>query len=47
LLGQEKYAEAEPLPISGYEGLQKLSPAISAETDLSGAGQRLVRLYTA
>jgi hypothetical protein len=47
LLGQEKYAEAEPLLISGYEGLRKLSPAISVEANLPEAGQRLVRLYTA
>jgi tetratricopeptide (TPR) repeat protein/tRNA A-37 threonylcarbamoyl transferase component Bud32 len=47
LLGQGKYAEAEPLLISGYEGLRKLSPAISAEANFPEAGQRLVRLYTA
>jgi tRNA A-37 threonylcarbamoyl transferase component Bud32 len=47
LLGQGKYAEAEPLLISGYEGLQKLSPAISAEANLPDAGLRIVRLYTA
>jgi len=46
LLGQGKYAEAEPLMISGYEGLQKLSPAISVEANLPEAGQRLVQLYT-
>ena len=47
LLGQGKYAEAEPLLISGYEGLQKLSPAISVEANLPEAGERLVRLYIA
>jgi hypothetical protein len=47
LRGQGKYAEAEPLLISGYEGLQKLSPAISAEANFPEAGQRLMRLYTA
>jgi tetratricopeptide (TPR) repeat protein len=46
LLGQGKYAEAEPLLISGYEGLKKLSPAISVDTNLPEAGQRLVRLYS-
>ena len=45
LLGQGKYAEAETLLISGYEGLDKLSPAISVEANLPEAGQRLVRLY--
>lgn len=34
LLGQGKYAEAEPLLISGFEGLQKLSPTISVEVNL-------------
>jgi tetratricopeptide (TPR) repeat protein/predicted Ser/Thr protein kinase len=47
LLGQGKYAEAEPLLISGYEGLQELSPAISVEANLPEAGERIVRLYTA
>jgi len=47
LLGQGKYAEAEPLLIAGYEGLKKLSPAIAVEANLPEAGQRLVRLYTA
>jgi predicted Ser/Thr protein kinase len=47
LLGQGKYAEAEPLLISGYEGLEKLSPAISVEANLPEAGERVVRLYTA
>jgi Tfp pilus assembly protein PilF len=47
LLGQGKYAEAEPLLIAGYEGLKKLSPAISADANLPEAGQRLVRLYSA
>ena len=47
LLGQSKYAEAEPLLISGYEGLQKQSPAISVDANLPQAGERLVQLYTA
>jgi hypothetical protein len=47
LLGQGKYAEAEPLLISGYEGLQELSPAISVEANLPEAGERIVGLYTA
>jgi tetratricopeptide (TPR) repeat protein len=47
LLGQGKYAEAEPLLIAGYEGLKKLSPAISVDANLPQAGERLVRLYSA
>jgi len=47
LLGQGKYAEAEPLLLAGYEGLKKLSPAISADANLPEAGERLVRLYSA
>ena len=33
--------------IEGYEGLRKLSPAISVDANLPEAGQRLVQLYTA
>jgi hypothetical protein len=47
LLGQGKYAEAEPLLIAGYEGLEKLSPAISVDANPPEAGQRLLRLYAA
>ncbi len=47
LLGQGKFAEAEPLLLSGYEGLMKQSPAISVDANLPEAGQRLVQLYTA
>jgi len=47
LLGQGKFAEAEPLLISGYEGLKKLSPAISVDANLPQAGNRLVQLYAA
>jgi hypothetical protein len=47
LLGQGKYAEAEPLLIAGYEGLRKLNPAISVDSNLPQAGERLVQLYTA
>ena len=46
-LGQSRFAEAEPLLLSGYEGLQKQSPAISVDADLPEAGRRLVQLYTA
>lgn len=52
LLGQsladaQKYAEAEPLLIDGYEGLiqrRDKIPAISRR-DLEAAGERIVRLY--
>jgi serine/threonine protein kinase len=47
LLGQSRYAEAEPLLLSGYEGLLKQSPAISADANLLQAGDRLVQLYAA
>jgi tetratricopeptide (TPR) repeat protein len=47
LMGQGKYAEAEPLLISGYQGLLKQSPAISVDANLPQAGERLVQLYTA
>ena len=47
LLGQSQYAEAEPLLLAGYEGLRKLSPAISVDANLTEAGQRLIRLYAA
>ena len=47
LLGQGKYAEAEPLLIAGYDGLKKLSPAISVDANLPQAGERLVQLYAA
>jgi tetratricopeptide (TPR) repeat protein len=47
LLGQGKYAEAEPLLIAGYEGLKKLNPAISVDANMPEAGERLLRLYTA
>ena len=47
LLDQGRYAEAEPLLNAGYEGLKKLSPAISIAVNLHEAGLRLVRLYSA
>ena len=47
LLGQGKFAEAEPLLIAGYEGLKKLSPAISVDANLPQAGERIVQLYAA
>jgi tetratricopeptide (TPR) repeat protein len=47
LIGQGKYTEAEPLLLSGYEGLLKQSPAISVDANLPEAGERLVQLYAA
>jgi len=47
LLGQGKFAEAEPLLLAGYEGLKKFSPAISVDANLPQAGERLVQLYAA
>jgi tetratricopeptide (TPR) repeat protein len=49
LLGQKKYSEAEPLLLSGYEGLKqredKISPA--GKPRLKETLQRLVQLYEA
>jgi serine/threonine protein kinase/tetratricopeptide (TPR) repeat protein len=47
LLGQKKYAEAEPLLLSGYEGMKQRETAIPAENKplLNEALQRLVELY--
>ena len=50
LLGQKKYAEAEPLLLQGYQGMEKrqgkIPPPIRAAR-LKEALQRLVRLYEA
>ena len=47
MLGQSKFAEAEPLLLSGYGGLQKQNPAISVDANLPEAGKRLVQRYSA
>jgi serine/threonine protein kinase len=49
LLGQKKYAEAEPLLLKGYEGLNQREAQMPAEakTHLAEAGRRLVSLYDA
>ncbi|MFO0842572.1 MAG: tetratricopeptide repeat protein [Gemmataceae bacterium] len=49
LLGQRKYADAEPLLLQGYEGLKKAEAKIppQARGRLSEAVGRLVRLYDA
>ena len=49
LLGQGKYAEAEPLLLTGYAGMkqrEKTIPAIG-KPRLSEAADRLAALYTA
>jgi eukaryotic-like serine/threonine-protein kinase len=48
LLGQEKYAEAEPLLLAGYEGLKKHEGTIppQGKIRLPEALQRLVDFYT-
>jgi hypothetical protein len=49
LLGQKKYAEAEPLLLSGYEGMMQREEKIPSlgRPRLREALQRLVRLYEA
>jgi tetratricopeptide (TPR) repeat protein len=50
LLGQKRYAEAEPLILSGYEGMkgrQASIPPQIRELRLTQAGVRIVRLYEA
>ncbi len=48
LLGQKKYAEAEPLLIQGYEGMKARETSIPtfASTGLPEAIERLILLYT-
>jgi hypothetical protein len=47
LLGQKKYADAEPLLLSGYEGLKQRADQIPAAGSMrpQEALQRLVQLY--
>jgi tetratricopeptide (TPR) repeat protein len=50
LLGQEKYADAEPVLTRGYEGLTAREgriPSLYARYRVAEAGQRIVRLYEA
>jgi hypothetical protein len=54
LLGQKKYAEAEPLLLKGYEGMKALekTPApdaarLALQQRLAEALDRLIELYTA
>jgi tetratricopeptide (TPR) repeat protein len=49
LLGQERYAEAEPLLLAGYTGMKQRQAQIPANTNksLTEALERLVQLYDA
>lgn len=49
VLGQQKYADAEPLLVAGYEGMKKREAKIPAPSKirLTEALQRLVQLYDA
>ena len=49
LLGQKKYAKAEPLLLQGYEGMKQREKAIPAPglSRLPEALDRLIELYTA
>ncbi len=49
LLGQKKYAEAEPLLLKGYEGMKQREKSIPprANTRIPEALDRLIELYTA
>jgi hypothetical protein len=49
LLGQKKYAEAEPLLFAGYEGMKARANSIprQGQVSLTEAVERLVQLYDA
>ncbi len=49
LLGQKKYADAEPLLLKGYEGMKQREKTIPPQgsTRLPEALDRLIELYTA
>jgi serine/threonine protein kinase len=49
LLGQKKYAEAEPLLIQGYEGMKTRAAEIPVQSKdrLARAGERIIQLYDA
>jgi serine/threonine protein kinase/tetratricopeptide (TPR) repeat protein len=49
LLGQKKYVEAEPLVVSGYDGLKAREAKIPevSKARLTEAGERVVQLYSA
>jgi eukaryotic-like serine/threonine-protein kinase len=47
LAGQRKYADAEPLLLSSYEGMIQRESTMSADdrSNLADAGNRIVKLY--
>jgi hypothetical protein len=49
LLGQQKYADAEPLLLQGYEGMKQREARIEVNNKfrLTDALERLVQLYDA
>ena len=49
LLGQKKYADAEPLLLAGYEGMKQREKTIppQGDTRIPEALDRLIELYTA
>ncbi len=49
LLGQKKYADAEPLLLSGYEGMKQRAAQIPSQGQVrvTEALERLVQLYEA
>jgi len=49
LLGQKKFADAEPLILAGYEGMKAREAKIPAprKPRLTEAAERIVRLYEA
>ena len=49
LLGQKKYADAEPLLLAGYEGMKQREKTIPPQgsTRISEALDRLIELYAA
>ena len=49
LLGQKKYAEAEPLLLKGYEGMKQREKSIPPQGGdrIPGALDRLIKFYTA
>jgi eukaryotic-like serine/threonine-protein kinase len=49
LLGQKKYAEAEPLLLAGYEGMKQREKTIPPQgsTRIPEALDRLIELFTA
>jgi eukaryotic-like serine/threonine-protein kinase len=49
LLGQKKYGEAEPLIVSGYEGMKAREPKIppAGQPRFAEASERVVKLYEA